>query len=79
MVPLGVVLTEEVETTDAPVWVQGGAIGNRHLLDRVPIAYTCGRKPRWPNDGANASMGHWVLMVRPEQRSGAAAVGDGEQ
>ena len=55
---------EEVEETDAPVWVQGNAIGNRYLCNRTPEAYTCGSKPRWPNPGANTSMGHWVLMSR---------------
>lgn len=64
VLPWGLYSAEEVEATDAPVWVQGGAIGNRYLLDRTPVAYTCGRKPRWPNRGANESMGHWVLMSR---------------
>lgn len=56
---------EEVEETDAPVWVQGNAIGNRYLGDRVPVAYSYGSKPRWLNPGANPSMGHWVLMAKP--------------
>jgi hypothetical protein len=64
VLPWGLYSAEEVEATDAPVWVQGGAIGNRYLLDRTPVAYTCGRKPRWPNEGSNESMGHWILMAR---------------
>ena len=52
----------EVEATDAPVWVQGNAIGNRYLGNRIPVAYTYGSKPRWLNPGSNPSMGHWVLM-----------------
>ncbi len=55
---------EEVEGTDAPVWVQGGAVGNRYLFNRTPVAYTYGSKPLWPNPGANRSMGHWILMSR---------------
>ncbi len=56
---------QEVEETDAPVWLQGNAIGNRYLGNRIPIAYTYGSKPRWLNPGSNPSMGHWVLMSRP--------------
>jgi hypothetical protein len=62
--PYGVYSVEEVEACDAPVWVQGSAIGGRYLLDRRPVAYTCGRRPHWPNEGANESMGHWILMAR---------------
>jgi hypothetical protein len=60
----GLYSVEEVEACDAPVWAQGSAIGARYLLDRRPVAYTCGKRPHWPSDGANASMGHWVLMAR---------------
>lgn len=67
--PWGVYSAEEVEATDAPVWVQGGAIGSRYLLDRTPVAYTFGCRPRWPNPGANVSMGHWILMARQDPRS----------
>jgi hypothetical protein len=61
---------QEAEETDAPVWVQGNAIGNRYLANRNPVAYTYGRKPRWLNTGSNPSMGHWVLMSRPRRSSG---------
>lgn len=59
---------EEVESTDAPVWVQGNAIGARHLSNREPVAYTHGRKPKWPNPGAGTSMEHWVLMAIPMEK-----------
>jgi hypothetical protein len=65
--PWGLYSREEVEETDAPVWVQGNAIGSRYLSNRTPEAYTCGRRPRWPNPGSDPSQGHWVLMSRPSR------------
>jgi hypothetical protein len=44
------------------------AIGGVYLVDRRPVAYTCVRRPRWPNEGAYESMGPWILMAR-ESRS----------
>ena len=61
---------EEVEETDAPVWVQGNAIGARYLCNRTPEAYTFGSKPQWPNPRAGTSMGHWVLMSRARGSTG---------
>jgi hypothetical protein len=63
--PWGLYSQKQLEETDDPVWVQGNAIGNRHLCNRTPEAYTYGRKPRWPNPGAKTSLGHWVLMSSP--------------
>ena len=60
----GLYSVEEVEEFEGQVWIQGSAIGGRYLLNRRPVAYTCGRRPRWPNEGANESMGHWILMSR---------------